>query len=64
MFAAFMKGVHEAQANIKEFQDLMKDDKSQEVFAMADKSREENPFGIVPWRHKEHPNWFNLDKDD
>jgi hypothetical protein len=64
MFAEFMKAVNEAQGNVKEFSDLMRDDKSKEVFAMADKSKEENPFGIKPWRHKDHPNWFNLEKDD
>ena len=64
MFTEFMKAVNEAQGNVKEFSDLMRDEKSKEVFAMADKSKEENPFGIKPWRHKDHPNWFNLEKDD
>ncbi|OAR02252.1 hypothetical protein LLEC1_05769 [Akanthomyces lecanii] len=64
MYAAFLKAVNEAQANVKEFTELMRDEKSKEVFAMADKSKEENPFGIKPWRHQDHPNWFNLDKDD
>ncbi len=64
MFAEFTKAVNEAQVNIKEFSDLMRDEKSKEVFALADKSKEENPFGIKPWRHKDHPNWFNLEKDD
>lgn len=64
MYAAFLRAVNEAQANVKEFTELMRDEKSREVFAMADKSKEENPFGIKPWRHQDHPNWFNLDKDD
>ncbi|TQV91807.1 hypothetical protein IF1G_09392 [Cordyceps javanica] len=64
MYAAFMKAVSEAQGNIKEFTELMRDDKSKDVFALADRSKEENPFGIKPWRHQDHPNWFNLDKDD
>ncbi|KAJ2968307.1 hypothetical protein NQ176_g9245 [Zarea fungicola] len=64
MYAAFMKAVEEAQGNIKEFTELMRNDKSKEVFALADKSKEENPFGIKPWRHKDHPNWFNMDIDD
>lgn len=64
LYSTFMKAVNEAQLNVKEFTELMQDDISREVFAMADKSREENPFGIRPWKHKDHPNWFNLDKDD
>ncbi|KAJ6779428.1 hypothetical protein PWT90_03885 [Aphanocladium album] len=64
MYAAFMKAVNEAQDTIKEFTELMRDEKSKAVFDMADKSKEENPFGIKPWRHQDHPNWFNLDKDD
>lgn len=64
MYAAFMKAVADAQGNVKEFADIMRDEKSKEVFTMADKSREENPFGIKPWRHKDHPNWFNMDKED
>lgn len=64
MYAAFNKAVNEALFNVKEFTELMSDDVSKEVFAMADKSREENPFGIQAWKHKDHPNWFNLEKDD
>ncbi|KAJ3496360.1 hypothetical protein NLG97_g2712 [Lecanicillium saksenae] len=64
MYSAFMKAVNEAQGNIKEFTELMRDEKSKAVFDMADKSKEENPFGIKPWRHQDHPNWFNMDKDD
>ncbi|KAM3467227.1 hypothetical protein BB8028_0001g00960 [Beauveria bassiana] len=64
MYAAFMRAVNEAQGNVKEFTELMRDEKSKEVFAMAEKSSNENPFGIKAWRHQDHPNWFNLDKDD
>ncbi|KAM3550156.1 hypothetical protein MY1884_005888 [Beauveria asiatica] len=64
MYAAFMRAVNEAQGNVKEFAELMRDEKSKEVFAMAEKSSNENPFGIKAWRHQDHPNWFNLDKDD
>ncbi|PNY26724.1 Uncharacterized protein TCAP_03345 [Tolypocladium capitatum] len=63
MFSAFMKAVTEAQAEVSEFTELMRDDATKQVFARADKSREENPFGIKPWRHMDHPNWFNMDKD-
>ncbi|KAF7549118.1 hypothetical protein G7Z17_g6601 [Cylindrodendrum hubeiense] len=61
MFAAFMKAVNDAQANVNEFTELMRDDISQDVFAQADKSREEKPMGITPWRHRDHPDWFRMD---
>ncbi|KAF7559434.1 hypothetical protein G7046_g4718 [Stylonectria norvegica] len=63
MFAAFMRSVSDAQAEVKEFTDLMRDDTSQQVLALAEKSRENDPMGIKPWRHKDHPSWFRLDKD-
>lgn len=63
MFAAFMKSVDEAQASVKEFTDLMKDETSKEIFARADKSKEENPLGIVTWKHKDHPDWFDVEKN-
>ncbi|KOS21124.1 hypothetical protein ESCO_004389 [Escovopsis weberi] len=62
MFATFMKALNEAQTQIQEFAELMRDDVSKEVFARAERSRQENPAGIRPWRHKDHPNWFNLDE--
>lgn len=61
MFAAFMKAVNDAQANVKEFTELMRDDISKDVFDQAAKSREANPIGITPWRHRDHPDWFRMD---
>ncbi|RDA94563.1 hypothetical protein CP533_2716 [Ophiocordyceps camponoti-saundersi (nom. inval.)] len=49
MFHAFMKAVNDTQAEIKEFTELMRDEESKQVFAQAEKSREENPFGIRPY---------------
>ncbi|PFH63288.1 hypothetical protein XA68_14940 [Ophiocordyceps unilateralis] len=63
MFHAFMKAVNDTQAEINEFTELMRDEESKQVFAQADKSREDNPFGIKPWRHKDHPDWYTADKD-
>lgn len=63
MYAAFMKSVNDAQASIKDFTELMKDDTSKAVFDRADKSKEANPLGIVPWKHKDYPDWFVMDKD-
>ncbi|KAF4461764.1 hypothetical protein FALBO_11420 [Fusarium albosuccineum] len=62
MFAAFMKSVNEAQGNVQEFTDLMHDDLSKEVFAQVKKRQQEEPKGIVPWRHEDHPDWFTMDK--
>ncbi|KAH7144484.1 hypothetical protein B0J13DRAFT_45893 [Dactylonectria estremocensis] len=61
MFAAFMKAINDAQANVKEFTELMRDDTSKDVFAQAAKSREGNPMGITPWRHRDYPDWFRMD---
>ncbi|UNI17272.1 hypothetical protein JDV02_003629 [Purpureocillium takamizusanense] len=63
MFTSFVKAVADAQTEVKDFTDLMRDEESKKAMAMADKSREENPFGIKPWRHKDHPDWFDMDKD-
>lgn len=63
MFNAFSKAVNDAQLDVKEFAELMRDETSTQVFAQAEKSRQENPLGIKPWRHKDHPDWFKMDKD-
>ncbi|KAM4062287.1 hypothetical protein HRG_009137 [Hirsutella rhossiliensis] len=61
MFNAFMKAVEDAQADVRDFTELMKDEESKRVFAQADKSREENPFGIKPWKHTADPDWLKTD---
>ncbi|KAK7408086.1 hypothetical protein QQX98_009741 [Neonectria punicea] len=61
MFASFMKSVNDQQASVSQFTELMRDDISKEVFAQADKSRDQQPMGITPWRHKDHPDWFRMD---
>ncbi|KHO01152.1 uncharacterized protein MAM_00153 [Metarhizium album ARSEF 1941] len=63
MFNAFVKAVSDAQMEVKEFTDLMRDETNRQVFAQAEKSRQDNPIGIMPWRHKDHPDWFKMDKD-
>jgi hypothetical protein len=60
-FAAFTKAVNDAQVSVAQFAELMKDATSQEVLEYAKKSREERPYGIKPWMHSEHPDWFTLD---
>ncbi|KAK8922329.1 hypothetical protein VCV18_006383 [Metarhizium anisopliae] len=63
MFNAFVKAVSDAQMDVKEFTELMRDETTKQVFAQAEKSRQDNPLGIKQWRHKDHPNWFKMDKD-
>ena len=63
MFNAFVKAVNDAQMDVKEFVELMTDESSKEVFAFAEKSRQDSPLGIKPWRHKDHPDWFKMDKE-
>ncbi|ODA78447.1 hypothetical protein RJ55_05828 [Drechmeria coniospora] len=63
MYIAFVKAISDAQADVKEFADLMRNEESKKVFALADKSREDNPFGIKLWRHADHPDWFNMDNE-
>ncbi|RGP63121.1 hypothetical protein FSPOR_8811 [Fusarium sporotrichioides] len=63
MFAAFMNSVTEAQANIKEVTDLMRDEKSREVFAQVKKRKAEEPEGIESWEYYDHPDWFRMDQE-
>lgn len=36
---------------------MIKDPKSVDIIKHAEKSRSENPKGIVPWTGKEEPDW-------
>ncbi|KAF5620506.1 hypothetical protein F52700_11234 [Fusarium sp. NRRL 52700] len=63
MFAAFVNSVNEAQANIKEVTDLMRDEKSREIFAQAKKRKQEEPTGIKTWEYYDHPDWFRMDEE-
>lgn len=63
LFKAFVKAVNDAQMDVQEFTELMRDATSKQVFAYATKSREDDPLNILPWRHKDHPNWFSMEKD-
>ncbi|KAK9441212.1 uncharacterized protein VB005_05848 [Metarhizium brunneum] len=53
----------DAQMDVKDFTELMRDETTKQVFAQAEKSRQDNPLGIKQWRHKDHPDWFKMDKD-
>ncbi|EQK97457.1 hypothetical protein G6O67_001347 [Ophiocordyceps sinensis] len=64
MFNAFMRAVEDAQADVTEVTELMKDEESKQVFARADKSREQNPFGIKPWKHTGDSEWLKTEDKD
>ncbi|CAH0044110.1 unnamed protein product [Clonostachys solani] len=59
MFSLFMKAVSEAQEDVRDFTDQMHDEETKAVFDRAKKSEQEDPKGIKPWRHKDHPDWYN-----
>ncbi|QPG93898.1 hypothetical protein C2857_003428 [Epichloe festucae Fl1] len=63
LFNSFVKAVNDAQIDIKEFTDLMRDETSKQIFAHVEKSEREDPLGIKPWRHTDHPDWFKMDKE-
>ena len=59
-----MKAVSDAQANVKEFTEMMREGTSKDIFEHAEKSQAADPNGIKPWRHEDHPDWFRLDSKD
>lgn len=60
LYNAFMKAVTDAQADITDFTELVRDDESKAIFAQALKSQQEDPTDIKSWRHKDHPSWYDL----
>lgn len=62
VFSTFKAAVVAAQTEIKDFGELYNSDESSKVLEQARKSREAEPNGIKPWRHKDDPDWFVLDK--
>lgn len=53
-----MKSVEGAQAEIKSYQTLLDKGGYWRVLEHANKSRQENPLGIVPWDPTKHPDWY------
>ncbi|KAI1206625.1 uncharacterized protein F4807DRAFT_463570 [Annulohypoxylon truncatum] len=56
---SFMKSVHAASAQIKDFDELYNSEETKKVMDQAKKSRDANPKGIKPWRAKDHPDWLD-----
>lgn len=50
-----------ANAEVKQFRELMERDQSKEILDHAKESQALNPKGIVPWRITEDPNWSKRD---
>ncbi|KAG6077226.1 hypothetical protein E4U30_003374 [Claviceps sp. LM220 group G6] len=61
LFKSFVKAVTEAQSDVAEFTELMRDEKSKQIFTHAERSQQEDPLGIIPWRHKDCPDWLKTD---
>lgn len=55
-----MKAVTDAQSDITDFTELMREDESKAMFAQAIKSHQEDSTEIKPWRHKDHPGWYDF----
>ncbi|KAH7308107.1 hypothetical protein B0I35DRAFT_442888 [Stachybotrys elegans] len=62
IYGAFMKAVTDGRAEVAEFTELMRADASKQALAEAARSRQQDPIGIKPWRHKDHPDWFKLEE--
>ncbi|KAH7041556.1 uncharacterized protein B0I36DRAFT_313019 [Microdochium trichocladiopsis] len=62
VFSTFKTAVTDAQTEIRDFAELYNSEESRKVLEQAQKSREAEPKGIKPWRHKDDPNWFFLDE--
>lgn len=60
LYNAFMKAVTDAQADITNFTELMREDETKAVFAQATKSQQQDSTDIKPWRHKDHPGWYDF----
>lgn len=58
LYAALMKSVDGAQSEIRNYQNLLEQGGYKQIFERANKSRRENPMGIVPWDATEHSGWY------
>ncbi|SPO02917.1 uncharacterized protein DNG_05595 [Cephalotrichum gorgonifer] len=57
-YAALIKSVAEAKAEIQLFEDFMEKGGFAKLFDFATKRRREDPSGITPWDPTEHPDWY------
>ena len=55
-----MKAVNDAQADITDFSEMMREEESRAVFVQAQKSHQEDSTDVKPWRHKDHPGWYDF----
>lgn len=53
-----MKSVAGAQKEIQSFDQILDKAGFAKVLDRANKSRKDNPQGIIPWNPSEHPDWF------
>ena len=58
LFQTIKTATHTAFNEVGEFKNKMAEDETKEILEYADKSRNENPQGIRPWRASDDPDWF------
>lgn len=58
LYGALMKSVDGAQSELRNYQNLLEQGGYKQILERANKSRKENPTGIVPWDATEHPGWY------
>ena len=57
LYGALMKSVGGAQTEVQNYRNLL-DRGYKQLVERANKSRKEDPLGIVPWDPTEHPGWY------
>lgn len=53
-----MKSVDGAQTEVQSYQHLLEKGGYKQLIERANKSRKDNPLGIIPWDATEHPGWY------
>lgn len=58
LYGSLMKSVDGAQSEIRNYQALLEQGGYKQILERVNKSRKENPAGILPWDATEHPGWY------
>ncbi len=58
MYQAVMKAINDAQTDITEFTEMMREEETKAVLEQAQKSHQQDSTDVKPWRHKDHPGWY------
>lgn len=60
LYGAFTKSVDGAQAELRNYETLLEKGNYKQIIERVNKSRKENPLGIIPWDATEHPDWYEV----